>query len=468
MTHDSPLLPEFAMLDDVGEIQEVILAAALAGDATARAELPTLREAFAEPYRTVAAVMIEQLREGHFLDAHTLTAALRPFPLTRSLPSGAIEVITAQEIVTLLTATPVQPNQVAGYLPILRERVQELLRRETAEQVHHLTQRHAGDPARLMQELQQLPAVREPTLARTDYPSELRELIPFVADLASRQTGHDYGGLDSGFPLLNQLCNGLDTGLLVLAAPPGQGKTSLMWQIACQVAEGERKPVLFVSMEQSKRELRAKALARLANLDCRDILRGRLRMTDPVPAQKLLTAATRYAKFSQYLTVIEGDASTTLDRIEAAAIQKLREAKESRCLICVDYLQMMSLDPHELSQVSNTRDRIDRLVSGLRRMARNLDSPVLVISSENRASYKKRSLSAFKESGGIEYAADIAMVLSADTETPTEPEAPYRNLDLCIIKNRNGETGLLKFKFYGGRMEFCPGERTHLPPDEGS
>src|SRR5947208_3625329 len=69
------------------------------------------------------------------------------------------------------------------------------------------------------------------------FPCEMLELIPYAGRLERRQTGADFLGLDSGFAHYNRLCNGLDTGLTVLAAPPGRGKTSFLWQIACQAAQ---------------------------------------------------------------------------------------------------------------------------------------------------------------------------------------------------------------------------------------
>ena len=87
-------------------------------------------------------------------------------------------------------------------------------------------------------------------------------------------------------------------------------------------------------------------------------------------------------------------------------------------------------------------------------MARKLDSPVLAISAENRAGYKSKGMDVFKESGGIEYSADIAMVLTPDLKNLPGPESEYRPMDLNIVKNRNGERGVVKFKFYAKRAEF--------------
>ena len=77
---------------------------------------------------------------------------------------------------------------------------------------------------------------------------------------------------------------------------------------------------------------------------------------------------------------------------------------------------------------------------------------MLAISSQNRAGYGSKQLDVFKESGGIEYAADIAMVLTRAKEHAAHVD--YKELRLNVVKNRNGERGVIKFKFYPQRSQF--------------
>src|SRR5262249_5360926 len=141
---------------------------------------------------------------------------------------------------------------------------------------------HADNPEQLLEEVRQIAADARGSGPSADrYPSELLEIIPYAAALEECQRGCEFQGLDSGFQHLNYLCNGLDTGLFVLAAKPGEGKTTLVWQMCCQAAAINQVPVIFVSMEQSKWELRAKALARLAKVQYRHLLRGKLQAGDP-------------------------------------------------------------------------------------------------------------------------------------------------------------------------------------------
>ncbi len=460
-----PDLPDLAFepTDDFEAIQSVLIAAAVKGDASIRSQLRRLQEAFDEPYRTVAAVITRKCQADEFVDKHTLGHYLQSHPLTRRTVGGKVEQLNAEQVVNLLFATAVQPEQTATYLKVASERLAEKKQTDLQDRATELAKEFGANPRRLLAEFAEMAeqARRESLSAGEAFPSEMLEVIPFAEQLLSEQTGSDFLGLNSGFPHVNSICNGLDTGLSILAAPPGRGKTTWLWQVCCQVAQIEKTPVIFVSMEQSKRELRAKALARISKIAYRHLLRGRLRSDNLEDRQKLLAALEQYFAVSKYLTIVEGDETTTVDTILNLATAKMSHAS-SRCLIAVDYLQKLPLRLSDAPRVTSTKDGIDIQVSTLRRIARELDSPVVTISSENRAGYNSRKLDVFKESGEIEYSADIAMVLTPAKSTEAPTNAEYKLMDLNIIKNRNGETGIVKFKFYPQRAEFIEQGKEHL------
>jgi replicative DNA helicase len=457
--------PDTAPNEDAEALQAIVLAAAINGNQQAHSRLPALLSVFDEPYRTIAAVINSKATAGQYTDRLTLTAALTGIRLTRR-SNGAVQELSPGQAVNLLFATEVKPGQAEAYLEVLEAQLRQKRQVELKERAADLAKRYGDEPQRLLAEIQKLAADAHPAGARTlDHPSELLEVIPYVARLLSHQRGSEFLGLDSGFAHFNALCNGLDTGLIVLAAPPGRGKTTLAWQIACQTAEICQVPVIFISMEQSKGELRAKALARLSKLEYRHILRGRLRSDDTANSQKLLDAAHCYAVLGRHLTVVEGDENTTIDTIHQLAAMKLAQSGADRCLVVVDYLQILPIRRQDADRVTSPRDRVDLHVSALRRMARELDSPVLAISAENRAGYRSRQLDVFKESGGIEYSADIAMILTRDKQNSPAADAEFRNLDLNIVKNRNGECGVVKFRFYAARAEFMETGKCELPAE---
>jgi len=293
--------------------------------------------------------------------------------------------------------------------------------------------------------------------------SEAEELPAWFGQLEERQVEGDFVGLDSGFPHFNNVCNGLIPGLFVIAGPTSCGKTTLVKQLVDQVAKINEVPCLFFSLEQSKEELRIKTLSRLSGVENRDILRGRLRGYEGEGLTKeqkekaelwaqVVGAYKEYGSWSQWVYVIEADRSTTVSRIEEMASRIMRRTGASQCFIVIDYLQKMPTE----QAFGTTKDKIDFLTSELRRLARTLNSPVMVVSSENRAGYDTNRLDVFKESGEIEYSADIAGILTRENIVETrvkekgegkEKSFLKQGVTLHIAKNRNGERASIRFKF---------------------
>lgn len=450
---------------DGDDVQAVLLMAALEGDNPCREQLPALMLMMEEPYREIAALMEERFRSGEFLDRNVLAGVVGRSRLFRRDANGSRCELTASEVMNLLAVDPIQPGQAEEYLDLLKRKTEELRRQELRLQVRAVVEQHWDAPEQLQAELGRL-ATRSAERGEggAGLPTELQELVPYMAALEQRQSGAVFQGLDSGFQHLNNICDGLNTGLFVLAAPPGEGKTTLAWQIGCQVAALESVPVIFVSLEQSKGELRDKALARLSKVPNRLIRRGRLNIDEPAWEQ-VLGAATEYALAAQLIEIVEGDQETSISKIRQDAAAFMRSCHATRCLIIIDYLQIIPLEKDEVTRSGSTKDKVDRHVSDLRRLARDLNACVMAISSENRAGYKtKVGMSVFKESGGIEYSADIAAILSRDNNT--EPNDDYRIEDLMIVKNRNGEQGRIRFKFYYAQARFEEIERGELPGEE--
>ena len=160
---------------------------------------------------------------------------------------------------------------------------------------------------------------------------------------------------------------------------------------------------------------------------------------------------------------MEADEKTTTLEIEMIVQGILKKAGATSCLLVVDYLQLV---PHSGSlgkSALNMMDKVTLSISALRRIARKLNVSVLAISSQNRAGYKKKNLSVFKESGNIEYGADTASVL-VPSKTPGTDE--YRCLDLLVMKNRNGETARIGYKFYLKTARFVEIDKSALDPED--
>jgi len=266
---------------------------------------------------------------------------------------------------------------------------------------------------------------------------------------ARRADGRDFLGLDCGFRHLNHVLNGLPDGVIILAGAPSCGKTTLAKQIADTVAEVEKVPVLFYSFEQSAEELRIKSLSRLSSVNSRHIWKGR---AGNLEWKKVEAAAGEYLQGTgPYLTIIEAGRKDTVEAIRAAALMTQRKAGGKRVLLVLDYLQII---PAGKEAPDAIREKIDANLSELRRLSRDLKSPVLVVSSQNREAYKENkppTLAALKESGGIEYSADAVICLWRDKEESERLTEKYKRLtvrvEAHVLKNRNGELSKIKLDF---------------------
>lgn len=295
-----------------------------------------------------------------------------------------------------------------------------------------------------------------------DHFTEAEETPAFMTELKARTSDKGFLGLDCGFNHLNEVLNGLTQGLFIFAGAPSCGKTTLLKQVADQVAEKNRVPVLFFSYEQSAEELRIKSLSRLSGVNSRAIWKGKA-VQEEVAWSKVEEAAEAYCCGpGRYLKVIEAGREDTVDRIRAIALMEKHKAKAAPAIV-IDYLQLIpAVDPLTGRSFPSVRERVDFLCAELRRLARDLDAPILAVSTENRQAYTgnaKPSLVAFKESGGIEYSADAAFALWEDMDESKSMTGRFnqavRRVALFCLKNRNGELARINLNFTPGLALFA-------------
>lgn len=390
-----------------------------------------------------------RLRQGEHIDATVLKAKL---PEAKSAKDEELRERMAALIDQSFAGDVPPLGQVEAYLTIFMDRARVNMARDMLARASEELESGKTDPAAtgasLLKTLTDLDATRRLVGAPQ---TEGAELYAYMTALESRQTEADFTGLDSGFNHLNHVTNGLGEGLFVIAGEPSTGKTTFVKQLVDQAAQANEKAAcLFVSLEQSKEELRVKTLSRLSGIENRDILRGRLSVKSDAWSH-IQEAALEFAPYADRLFVLEGDRFMTVDRIRLAALQVKRLTQTDRLLVAVDYLQKVPVaDPY-----ADRRSAVDAVTSDLRRLARDLGACVIAISSMSRQSYGKgQSLDVFKESGDIEYSADVAGVLVTDKEAGTKTEKvmgvarEYRLVKLHIPKNRNGEKATIALQFF--------------------
>jgi replicative DNA helicase len=204
--------------------------------------------------------------------------------------------------------------------------------------------------------------------------------------------------------------------------------------------------VLVVTFEHTPSNLLLKALCTRAGLNPQQVQRGFADL------DVLQHTALAWQPIAQHLAIVEGSSQLTVAQIRAYARGAMRQHQAPQCLIIVDYLQCWAKVAEDLRGSSVTvRERVEILGSTLRELALRLNSPVLALASQNRAQghYGNgkgiAALDSLKESGDLEYAADVVLFLTETGERTALP--PARAVDLTIAKNRHGETGRVELIF---------------------
>jgi replicative DNA helicase len=306
----------------------------------------------------------------------------------------------------------------------------------------------ATDIAALLEEeaLRVQVALRSAETGRLQWASVLLPQVLADAEARRRQreaTGTAVLGVATGLSQLDGLLGGLNEGLHLLAGPPGMGKTTLALQIAAAATHDV--PVVVITFEHAPANLTLKLLCARAGINPRDVQSGYADLT------KLRAAATAWQPIAQRLAVVEGSSALTVAQVRAHALRAMRQHHAERCLVVVDYLQLWAKVAEDLRGNFSVRERVEMLGGLLRELALRLRSPVLALASQNRAQGHygngkgTAALDSLKESGDLEYTADVVLFLTEAQER--QAASPARAVELTVAKNRHGDTGKVALIF---------------------
>lgn len=282
-----------------------------------------------------------------------------------------------------------------------------------------------------------------------------------VADRRRRalEDGGRVFGLATGIARLDEALGGLERGLYILAGPPGMGKTSLALQVALYVAN--QAPVVYVSFENSGESLVLKAVSARAGVSAFDALRGK------VAAERLQQAAAEIHPQLDRLSLLDGSAQLAVGRVRSVALRAMERAASERCLVVIDYVQLMAKTCGEYRGLSDVRAKVDTLTGDLISLSKRLASPVLVLSSQSRSAGGygggggRDALDSLKESGDLEFGGDVVMFLTEDGERTATP--PAKAVSLSIKKHRHGPTAKIPLVFLSDRGLYREEARPGLP-----
>jgi len=269
----------------------------------------------------------------------------------------------------------------------------------------------------------------------------MKELVPIAIEHIElmRTNAGKVTGLPTGLDDLDVLTWGLQPSeMIVLAARPSVGKTSLAMNIVEYVAIHEQLPVAVFSMEMSAESLMVRMMCSRAHVSTSSIRKGYASDKD---YQMLVSASTAFRKAPIYI-----DDSSALSVQQLRARARRFHQKHGVRLIVVDYLQLMNAP---MRRSDNRQQEVSNISSGLKALAKDLKIPVLVLAQfsrklEDRGANAVPKLSDLRESGSIEQDADVVIMLHRPEKEAAQADGTYHEaipITTIVGKNRNGPTG---------------------------
>ena len=346
---------------------------------------------------------------------------------------------TRAYLLQLMEVTPTSAN-VMEYAGIIRDKALLRSMAKAAGDIAAMVQEGVGTAGDLLSAAEQkIYAIRQGRGSQ-EMATVGAVLNDVMEQLAKLTAGSEPPGLSTGLSAVDRKINGLNkSDLLLLAARPGMGKTSMALNVALSAAKSSGKTVAIFSLEMSKEQLVTRLLANEGLIENTRLATGNLRESD---WEKIAQAAS---VLNQTNIRIDDNPLLTVADMNA----KCRRL-ENLGLVVIDYLQLMTSAGGKGYSGENRQQAVADISRMLKIMAKELQVPVLCLSQLSRANEKREDkrpmLSDLRESGAIEQDADIVMFLYRDDYYNEDSEK--RNIAECIVaKNRHGETGKVELRW---------------------
>ena len=372
---------------------------------------------------------------------------------------GVYEENCEQYLAEVMRMTPTAAN-VLEYAAIVRNRA--LLRHlgEAADEINQIVYEGSGEAETALEAAERkIYALRQGRNigGLTPISSVVQTVVDQMTEAAD--SGNKFPGISTGLPDLDRMILGLNRSeLILIAARPGMGKTSIALNMALYAGLNLKKTVAIFSLEMSREQLVSRLLSRAALIPSQNLLTGQLsdrQWRDVSDAAQTLSMTDIRIDDNPTLTVSDMNA-------QCRRVQNLD-------LIVIDYLQLMQSagSGHSWSNESRTQ-AVSDISRMMKIMAKELNVPVICLSQLSRANEsrqdKRPMLSDLRESGAIEQDADVVIGLYRDGYYNKEAENP--NLaEAIVLKNRKGATGTIPLVWLPEYTSFSSVERRY--DDEG-
>ncbi len=354
----------------------------------------------------------------------------------------------------LMQITPTAAN-VVRYANIVKD--MSMLRglAQAASEISETVYSQVGTPAEMLESAERkIYALRKGE--RGDSLEHIGTILHKVFDRLEELSRSDsmIPGLSTGLRDLDVKINGLNkSDLLLIAARPAMGKSSLALNIGVNVAKKYNKTVAVFNLEMSREQLAMRLLSGESFVDSQKMQTGKLTEEE---WERLCNASVA---LSQTDIRIDDNPSITVAEMNA----KLRRV-EDLSLVIIDYLQLMTGSGYGKTSGENRVQVVGEISRSLKIMAKELNVPVICLSQLSRAvesrNDKRPMMSDLRESGAIEQDADVIMFIYRDDYY--NPNSEEKNVAECIVsKNRHGETGTVKLQWLPQFTTFADREWKH-------
>lgn len=390
------------------------------------------------------AIVEKNVGEAPAIDIFTLATELEK--------RGQIDQIGGVEYLSELMAAVVSAANVKHYAKVVREKAmwRKLIR--LGMKMTGIAANEPADPYKFMEEIEEDLYKLWQDRMGSDVKSASKlvtEAIQKIEEFDNYQG--DIIGIPTGYYKLDKKTSGFQGGqLIILAARPGIGKTSLALNMAINAARyNEENPfsVAIFSLEMTNLELMIRMLCSMAKVDSQQFRRGRLSDDEWM---RLSGVAGKLRKTKVFIDDTPGLSIGAL-RSKSMRLKKMRDGLD---MIVVDYLQLM--DVQSSSEKSNFKREIPRheaiakISRTMKALAKELDVPIIALSQLNREvdkrQDKKPNLSDLRESGSIEQDADIIMFINRETNGEIMEDEAER-VELMVAKHRAGPTGPIHLRY---------------------
>ncbi len=415
---------------------------------------------YSDKHRVIWRAMTELMAKGEPIDILSLSSKLKD--------RGELDRVGGASYLSELVQLVPSASNVRHYASIVQKK--SMMRRmiEAGEHISHISFEEQG-------ELEEIIDNAEKSLfdvtnsVGTHKFVELKDTLGEAWERLERLHGSadELRGVPTGFKSLDNKLSGFQkSDLIILAARPSMGKTSLALDIARKAAVEHNIPVAIFSLEMSSQQLVDRMLAAEARVDAWKLRTGKNLSIDH-DFTRIRDAMGKLAKAPIYIDDQPGN-----NILKMRAIARRLKAEKGIGLIIVDYLQLMT--PVQNVKNDNLVQQITEISRSLKNLARDLDVPVIALSQLNRAVESrggKPRLSDLRDSGSIEQDADVVMFIHREKDESGE-SARARETTILIEKHRNGPTGEVQLIFDADKSTFLSVEKADfgdfVRADDGS